>query len=184
MDTKINDIRKIAQQHRFGIRKTLTSLPPYSFMALCLSKETNLYETYILLYRCEKVMWLWRKSISPLLPPPPTPPNTKKCCLSVLVYTYTSLAPERLDVFYSYSVIRNLSTGCSITQAVIHRLPTAGARIRSHVRSCGIRGEQSDTGAGYRRVLRLLLPILIPPTAPQSSSSSSLSSSGAGTVGQ
>jgi hypothetical protein len=46
------------------------------------------------------------------------------------------------------------------------------------VRSCGICGGQSDTGAGFIRVLRFPLPILIPQTTPYSSSS------GAGTVGQ
>jgi hypothetical protein len=68
-----------------------------------------------------------------------------------------------------------------IVQAVSRRLPTATAQVRAQIRSCGICGRQSDTGAGFLRVLRFPLPILIPPTAPQSSSSSS---SGAGTIGK
>jgi hypothetical protein len=60
--------------------------------------------------------------------------------------------------------------GRAIAQAVSRWLPTAAARARSQVRSCGICGGQSSTGAGFLRVLRFPLPILIPPTAPQSSS--------------
>jgi hypothetical protein len=55
-------------------------------------------------------------------------------------------------------------------QAVSRRLPTAAARFRAQVRSCGICGGQSGTAAGFLRVLRFALPILIPPTAPHSSS--------------
>jgi hypothetical protein len=62
--------------------------------------------------------------------------------------------------------------GRAIAQVVSSRLPTAAARVRAQVRSCGIRGGQSGTGAGFLRAFRFpLLPILIAPTAPHSSSS-------------
>jgi hypothetical protein len=44
------------------------------------------------------------------------------------------------------------------------------AWVRAQVRSCGICGGQSGTGARFLPVLRFPLPILIPPTAPLLSS--------------
>jgi hypothetical protein len=38
--------------------------------------------------------------------------------------------------------------------------------VRSQVRSCGICGGHSGTGADFLRVLRFSLPIIIPPTDP------------------
>jgi hypothetical protein len=71
---------------------------------------------------------------------------------------------------------RTLSKGRAIAQAVSRRLLTAAARVRAQVWSCGSFGGQSDTGAGFLRVLRFPLPVLIPPSAPYSSSD-------AGTIG-
>jgi hypothetical protein len=64
-----------------------------------------------------------------------------------------------------------VNLGRTIAQAVSRRLPTAAARVRARVSSCGICGGWSGTGAVFLLVLRFPLPILIPPTAPQSSSS-------------
>jgi hypothetical protein len=72
-----------------------------------------------------------------------------------------------------------MQLGRAISQAVSRWLPTAVARVRTQVTSCGICGGQSGTGEDFFRVLRFPMPILIPPTAPQSSLSS-----GAGTIGQ
>jgi hypothetical protein len=59
-----------------------------------------------------------------------------------------------------------------ITRFCIHHwLPTAAARVRARVWSCGICGGQSGAGVGFLRVLRFPLPIFIPPIAPQSPSS-------------
>jgi hypothetical protein len=66
--------------------------------------------------------------------------------------------------------------GRSRTKASSQR-STVAARVQSQVRSCGIRGGQSDTGAGFLRVLRFPLPVPIPPNSPYSSSV-------AGTVGK
>jgi hypothetical protein len=61
--------------------------------------------------------------------------------------------------------------GRGIAQAVSRWFPTAAARIRARVWSCGICGGQSVAETGFLRVLRLPLPILISPIAPQSPSS-------------
>jgi hypothetical protein len=53
----------------------------------------------------------------------------------------------------------------------LRSLRTAAAWVRARVRACGICGGQSDTGAGFLRVLRFPLPIFLPPVAPQSPSS-------------
>jgi hypothetical protein len=77
-------------------------------------------------------------------------------------------------IFGEKSLFRNSSfvslAGRAIAQAVSHRLPTAAARFRAQVSSCGICGGQSGTEVGFLRVLRFTLPIRIPPTAPHSSS--------------
>jgi hypothetical protein len=59
-----------------------------------------------------------------------------------------------------------VSSGRAVAQAVSCRLPTAAARVRAQVRSCGICGGQSGTGVGFHQIIRFPLTILIPPTAP------------------
>jgi hypothetical protein len=43
--------------------------------------------------------------------------------------------------------------GRAIAQTVSRRLPTAAARVRAQVKSCGICGGQNDTGTGFLQVL-------------------------------
>jgi hypothetical protein len=57
----------------------------------------------------------------------------------------------------------------TLALAVSRRNPTAAARVRSHIKWCGISGGEGGTGAGLLGVLLLPLLILIPPNAPCSS---------------
>jgi hypothetical protein len=69
-------------------------------------------------------------------------------------------------------VVANILTGIhNVTVMLASGLPTAAARVRARVWSCGICGGQSGAGAGFLWVLRFSLPIFIPPIAPQSPSS-------------
>jgi hypothetical protein len=69
----------------------------------------------------------------------------------------------------AWKALLNLSDSSAIALAASRRLVTAAARVRFQDRSCGICNEQSDTGAGFFRVLRFP-PSFIPPTVPHSSS--------------
>jgi hypothetical protein len=68
--------------------------------------------------------------------------------------------------------------GRVVAQAVSCRPPSSAARVRPQVRSCGISGGQSGTGARFLRVVELPL-LIIPLNTPHLSSSS-----GAGIIGQ
>jgi hypothetical protein len=70
----------------------------------------------------------------------------------------------------AHSVTYPLNLGRAIAQTVSRWFPTAAARVRSQVKSCGICGGQSGAGAVFLRVLLFPLPVLIPPTAPHSTS--------------
>jgi hypothetical protein len=69
------------------------------------------------------------------------------------------------------AILTKVLSGRAIAQAVSRWLPTAAARVRARVWSCGICGGQNGAGAGFLGVLRFPLPIFIPPIAPQSPSS-------------
>jgi hypothetical protein len=79
------------------------------------------------------------------------------------IMRYTTGGHFEFVVFYSLQ-------GRAIAQAVSGRIPTAAARVRAQVRSCGICGGESGTGGGFLPVLRFPLTILIPPAAQHSSS--------------
>jgi hypothetical protein len=57
----------------------------------------------------------------------------------------------------------------AIAPAVSHRLPTAAARVRAQVGSCGICGGNSGTGPRFLPLLRFPLPIFIAPNVPHPS---------------
>jgi hypothetical protein len=68
------------------------------------------------------------------------------------------------------SLALKLEIGRAVAHAVIHRLPTAAARVPARVRPCGICGGQSVTGACLLRVVGFPL-LSIPPIASHSTSS-------------
>jgi hypothetical protein len=58
------------------------------------------------------------------------------------------------------------AVGRAIALAVSRRLSNAKARVRFHVRSCGIFSGKSGAKAGFLGALRFPLPILIPSNDP------------------
>jgi hypothetical protein len=75
---------------------------------------------------------------------------------------------NHLEACLTRNIYSKMDLGRAIAQAVNRQLPTAAAWVRARIRSCGICGEQSGTGAGFLRVLWFPLPIRIPPIASQS----------------
>jgi hypothetical protein len=91
---------------------------------------------------------------------------------SVIISQVFSNTSEPLNVCHLFNFVTTsyFQHGCATAQAVSRWLPTAAAQVRAWIRSCGICGGRSGTGAGFLRVLRFLLPV-IAPTASHSSSS-------------
>jgi hypothetical protein len=105
--------------------------------------------------------------------------STLLCFNSILFNKYSKMVTGVVqDSIFWFSflcflltkLINCYSYGRAIAQAVSRRFPTAAARVRAQVRSCGICSEKSGTGAILLRILRFPLPVLIPPSAPHSSS--------------
>jgi hypothetical protein len=100
-----------------------------------------------------------------------------------------AVSQEILHVFWSpkvhYNIHRSLPLNIILSQMNQHpqtlflyhfkgcatlscQPPTVVTQVQSQVRSWGICGEQSGTGADFLWVLQSSLPIFIPPTAPYS----------------
>jgi hypothetical protein len=62
----------------------------------------------------------------------------------------------------SEKLFESFKGNSTVAQAVSRRFPTAAARFRTRVKSCGICGGHSGTGTGFLRVLRLPLPSIAP----------------------
>jgi hypothetical protein len=98
---------------------------------------------------------------------------------TVCIYSLTHGAEPflRCKLYYYHAFLntgrsqRSIETaqGRVISQAVSRRFLTAAPRVRAQVKSCGICGGQSGTGAAFLRVFQFPLPNLIPLTAPHSS---------------
>jgi hypothetical protein len=108
----------------------------------------------------------------------------KKRTANRLCLHYTNLNPKLLKVCKSAFVRMTSSMGKeptrwwkrkwrgrALAQAVGRRLPTAEARVRAQIRSCGIFSGQSGAREGFLRILLFPLPILISPTASRTWSS-------------
>jgi hypothetical protein len=69
---------------------------------------------------------------------------------SVLTRATRRNIPEDTILHQMSRLTSQLGANCSVPQPVSHRLPTAVARVQARVKSCGICGGHSDTGAGFR----------------------------------
>jgi hypothetical protein len=83
-----------------------------------------------------------------------------------LIWWLNQSCNRLLSWFYNRSLNQS---GRALAQAVSRWLPTASERVQAQVRSYGICGRQSDTGASSLQVLRFPF-LLIPPTESESTS--------------
>jgi hypothetical protein len=88
---------------------------------------------------------------------------------------FESISSLRRDLHHRFPFFSSLTlSGRATSLAVSRRLPTRAVWVQSQVRSFGICGGQSGTGARFIRVLRFPLAIFISPTSLHSSASSSI----------
>jgi hypothetical protein len=104
--------------------------------------------------------------------------NMKQYHAQLTNEVYEIILRDKVIFSYTRNSLCLRESEAVIAQAVSRWLPTAAARVRAQVRSCGNCGGHNGTGAGFLRTLRFFLPIIIPPISPHSSST------GAGTKGQ
>jgi hypothetical protein len=82
-----------------------------------------------------------------------------------------NLLTSNLSVLHCTGRSGRVYHGCAVAPAVSRRLPAAAARVRARVKSCGICGGHSGTGAGFLPVLRFPLPLIHSTNCSQSSPS-------------
>jgi hypothetical protein len=146
-----------------------------SCLHLCISGSSSLGFVTIRLAYCVEQSASERNEYGPI-----------SRCLTLSTFHFTfglfnEGASSPYDIASNASVIKErwIERSCCVrvvAQAVSCLLPTAAARVRARVRSCGICGGQSCTVTGFIRVLRFPLQIISPTASHSSSSSSSLSS--------
>jgi hypothetical protein len=116
--------------------------------------------------------WYWQGKTEVLRDKPALVPLCPPQIPHGLPWDWSRASNDEKQATYrlSYGIPVIIPLGCAIVPAISRRLPTTAARVLSQVKSRGIFGGQSGTGAGFLQVLRFRLPILIPSTARHSSS--------------
>jgi hypothetical protein len=87
----------------------------------------------------------------PLVGFEPTAPSFERTKTFLVLDRATTVIDRKRNYYLSHR------KGRAVAEAITHRLPTLAAPVRGRVKSCGICGGQSGTGAGFFRVFRIPL---------------------------
>jgi hypothetical protein len=93
-------------------------------------------------------------------------------CVCVMINKWTTESSTGCEQHVPCNAMqKSVQLRPKVVQIVRTIAQAVSRRVRTRVRSCGICGGRSGTGAGFLRVLRFPMPIFIPPIAPESPSS-------------
>jgi hypothetical protein len=90
---------------------------------------------------------------APLIDTVATVPSLTSVSVMEITYLVNRYLQLSFKAFFSQMTKLLSDRGRAIAQAVSRWLPTAAARVRAQVWSCGICGGQSGAGAGFLRVI-------------------------------